>query len=109
MILRGFPQRRGNRLLSRPCREREGQSVQGRIRWLERRKCVVWKNLAFAGPPELLKALRASAVVLVQLIPQRVLLGEVLMILFRRVELGSRHDLGEDGASKRLGLLHRVL
>ncbi len=58
--------------------------------------------------PELLKTLIAPARVSVELIAERVFLVKILVVLLRRVELGRRSDLGDDGLLKGLGVLQHL-
>lgn len=53
--------------------------------------------------PQGLQSLCSSAVVLVELIADRIFLIEVLMVLFRRIEGRCRDDFGHDGFFKWLG------
>src|SRR5206468_8396344 len=58
----------------------------------------------FFFPPELLEPLGPAAVELVEPVPDRVLLVEVLVVLLGGIELRGRHDLGDDQPLERLGL-----
>src|SRR2546425_6572339 len=66
-----------------------------------------YKNPLFA--PELLEALGPAAVELVEPVPDRVLLVEVLVVLLGGIELRGGHDLGDDRPLERLGLHQRLL
>src|SRR3989442_2001190 len=63
----------------------------------------------FFFPPELLEPLGPAAVELVEPVPDRVLLVEVLVVLLGGIELRGRHDLGDDQPLERLGLHQRPL
>src|SRR3989454_7154545 len=63
----------------------------------------------FFFPPELLEPLGPAAVELVEPVPDRVLLVEVLVVLLGGIELRGRHDLGDDRPLERLGLHQRLL
>src|SRR5207253_6950157 len=63
----------------------------------------------FFFPPELLEALGPAAVELVEPVPDRVLLVEVLVVLLGGIELRGRHDLGDDQPLESLGLHQRLL
>src|SRR5438132_7761919 len=63
----------------------------------------------FFFPPELLEALGPAAVELVEPVPDRVLLVEVLVVLLGGIELRGGHDLGDDRPLESLGLHQRLL
>src|SRR3989449_7215956 len=63
----------------------------------------------FFFPPELLEPLGPAAVELVEPVPDRVLLVEVLVVLLGGIELRGGHDLGDDPPLEPPWLYHRLL
>src|SRR4051794_40619090 len=62
-----------------------------------------------SSSPQRLQPLYTPTVILVELIADRTFLIEILMILFRGIELRRRDNFRHDGLFKRLGLVDPLL